>query len=1081
MALSSEGNTALVGGPAEDIDTGAAWAFASPPSVSSVTPGDGPRAGGTSVTITGVDFNEAAAVQFGSSAATSFEVISATSITAVAPAGAGTVDVSVTTSGGTSATSPEDRFSYVPAPTVVTDAASSIAQTTAKLNATVDPNGGEVSSCEFEYGTTGLYESSVPCSSLPGSGIEPAAVSAALEDLSADTTYQFRVVATNPGGTSTDILDAQTFKTLPNAPAIVTGEAISIAQTTATLNATVNPNGGEVTSCEFDYGTSEAYGESVPCSSLLGSGSSPVAVSAAAVGLSADTTYYFRIVAISSGGTSKGAEEAFKTLPDAPAVVTEAASSVSQASATLNATVSPNGGTVVDCHFDYGTTVAYGHEVPCSSLPGSGASAVGVSASVTGLSADTTYHFRVVATNAGGTGTGGDGTFKTLPNPPTVVTGSVAPATQTTATLNATVNPNGGEIGNCYFEYGEQASYGSKAPCTASPGSGVSAVAVSALLTGLIKNTTYHFRIVATNAGGTSPGDDETFETAPGPPTVTVGEPSAIGQVSAVLNAEVNPIGGSVTQCYFHYESLTADPAVIITPCVGLPLSGKSPVKVSALAEGLSAGTRYSFSLEVINSFGEAAFGESVTPFETLPGPEVVTGAAASVTQTSATLDATVNPNGGEVSSCEFEYGTSEAYASKPIPCESQPGAGKEQGPVSAKLQGLIANTKYFFRIVATNPGGTSRDTLGQTFTTLPDAPAVVTGEASSVTQTSASASATVNENGGRESECQFEYGPTTSYGTSVPCTPSPAAGAAPVPVGAVMASLIPDTTYHVRIVAGNPGGTGAGEDRTFTTLPDAPTVLTAAASSLTQTAAMLQATVNPNGGRVSACQFEYGASASYGASVPCSALPGTGTSPVTVSAALGSLSANTSYHFRIVAASPGGTSRGLDRAFTTEALAAVTGTTTTTTASRTITATSSTAMTAMPSTTPAAHPASCRMSLWSGAVQVQGAGMADVKLGWTGTGTNVCSGKLMLRARVKGRSERPRTILIGTGSFSLPGESIRVVTLKIDGVGRALFSAAHGRLSASLAILKLSPGPSEAQTQAVMLAREAHSSVKRG
>jgi phage gpG-like protein len=1073
VVLSSDGNTALVGGPAENSNIGAAWAFANPPSVGSVSPDEGPQAGGTSVTITGTNFNEATVVEFGSGGATSFEVTSASTITAVAPVGSGTVDVSVTTSGGTSATSAADKFDYVPVPTVVTEAASSITQTTATLNATVSPNGGQLSNCNFEYGTTGLYEFSVPCASLPGSGTEPAAVSAALEDLSANTTYEFRIVATNPGGTSIDILNAQTFNTLPNAPTVVTEAASSLAQTTATLGATVNPNGGEVTSCELDYGTSETYGESVPCASLLGSGSSPVAVSAAVVGLSADTTYHFRIVAINSGGTSTGSDQTFQTLPNPPTAATETASSIAQTAASLSATVNPNGGSVSDCKLEYGTSTSYGSSTTCAPSPGSGSSAVAVSAAVTGLSANTTYHFRVVATNAGGTGTGSDGTFRTLPNPPTVVTVSGSPVTQTTATLNATVNPNGGETGKCYFEYGEKISYGHKAPCTASPGAGASPVAVSASVTGLIKDTTYHFRIVAANAGGTSPGPDQTFETAPGPPTVIAGEPSAIGQTSAVLNAEINPNGGVVTQCYFHYERLTSKPEVVITPCVGLPLSGKSPVKVSALAEGLSASTRYSFSLEVINSFGEDAFGEGGMPFETLPGPEVVTGPASLVTQTSATLNATVNPNGGEVSSCEFEYGTSEAGESESIPCESQPGAGKAKVPVSAKLQGLSANTKYFFRIVATNPGGTSKDTRGQTFATLPNAPAVVTGEESSVTQTSASINATVNENGGPSSDCDFEYGSTTSYGSSVPCTPSPGSGTGPVLVSAVLASLTPNATYHVRIVAANPGGTSAGGDETFTTLPDAPAVLTAGVSSVAQTSATLRATVNPNGGRVSACQFEYGASASYGSSVPCSALPGAGTSPVAVSAPLVSLSANATYHFRVVATNPGGASLGADQAFTTEAVAAMTEMTTT--------ATPSVAMTATPSTTLNTPDANCRASLASGTVAVGGDGMAAVKLSWTGTGTSMCSGKLMLRARVKARNERPKTMLIGTGSFSLPAGRVRIVTLKIDGIGRALFSAAHGRLSASLAILKLSPGPSEAQTEAVLLARGAHSSSKRG
>jgi hypothetical protein len=94
--------------------------------------------------------------------------------------------------------------------------------------------------------------------------------------------------------------------------------------------------------------------------------------------------------------------------------VTGAASSLTQTSATLNATVNPNGGTVEDCHFDYGTSTSYGLSVPCSGLPGSGNSAVSVSAPVGGLVAATTYYFRIVATNWGGTSYGADQALTTL-------------------------------------------------------------------------------------------------------------------------------------------------------------------------------------------------------------------------------------------------------------------------------------------------------------------------------------------------------------------------------------------------------------------------------------------------------------------------------------------------------------------------------------------------------------------------------------------------------------------------------------------------------------------------------------------
>ena len=88
------------------------------PKIMSILPTSGPTTGRTSVTITGSDFTGATKVLFGTVAASSFTVNSATQITAVSPAGSGTVDVRVTTPGGTSATSTADRFTYVPAPTV---------------------------------------------------------------------------------------------------------------------------------------------------------------------------------------------------------------------------------------------------------------------------------------------------------------------------------------------------------------------------------------------------------------------------------------------------------------------------------------------------------------------------------------------------------------------------------------------------------------------------------------------------------------------------------------------------------------------------------------------------------------------------------------------------------------------------------------------------------------------------------------------------------------------------------------------------------------------------------------------------
>jgi hypothetical protein len=94
------------------------FSYVPAPSVTEVSPKAGPEGGGTSVSITGTNLTGATTVDFGLSAATSFTVNSQSSITAVAPAGSGSVDVTVTTAGGTSLTSFADQFSYLPTPTV---------------------------------------------------------------------------------------------------------------------------------------------------------------------------------------------------------------------------------------------------------------------------------------------------------------------------------------------------------------------------------------------------------------------------------------------------------------------------------------------------------------------------------------------------------------------------------------------------------------------------------------------------------------------------------------------------------------------------------------------------------------------------------------------------------------------------------------------------------------------------------------------------------------------------------------------------------------------------------------------------
>jgi hypothetical protein len=100
-----------------DGQTGSAtitYTVAGAPTATGITPNSGPSSGGTKVTITGTNFTGATEVAFGFTAAISVQVVSAFTVTATSPASsAGLVNVTVTTSGGTSATNPADDFTYV--------------------------------------------------------------------------------------------------------------------------------------------------------------------------------------------------------------------------------------------------------------------------------------------------------------------------------------------------------------------------------------------------------------------------------------------------------------------------------------------------------------------------------------------------------------------------------------------------------------------------------------------------------------------------------------------------------------------------------------------------------------------------------------------------------------------------------------------------------------------------------------------------------------------------------------------------------------------------------------------------------
>lgn len=227
-----------------------------------------------------------------------------------------------------------------------------------------------------------------------------------------------------------DGMSITVYYTILAAPSATTDPATSITDALATLNGTVSSNGASTT-VTFDYGTTTAYGSTATATqSPLAAGATATAVSAAVTGLTCGATYHFRVSGTNSIGTTNGSDATFTTLacPGPPTATTGTATSITTTGATLNGTVDDNGGDTV-ASFDYGTTTSYDTNVtatPATVTTGSGNTAV--AAALTGLTCNTTYHFRVKGINSSGTTNGNDATLTTS-------------ACSTTGTATVTASP----------------------------------------------------------------------------------------------------------------------------------------------------------------------------------------------------------------------------------------------------------------------------------------------------------------------------------------------------------------------------------------------------------------------------------------------------------------------------------------------------------------------------------------------------------------------------------------------------------------------------------------------------------------
>lgn len=315
-----------------------------------------------------------------------------------------------------------------------------------------------------------------------------------------------------------------------------------------------------------------------------------------------------------------------------------------------------------------------------------------------------------VDTGAGGTG---QEPQTRTPGAPTATTNANVSPTDTTAVVVGGVIPNGA-LTSYWYEYGASNNFGA-ATAKQNIGSGYAELATPAYITGLTKDTTYYFRLVAQNSIGKSVGATYTFHTTVGTPAPVGSAPavktlaaSGITRTSADINGEVTP-NKSATKYWFEYGDTANLGAVSTVQSVG---DGSAKLIESLSLSSLTPATTYYFRLNAQNQFGTT--NGTILTFKTagpaLSAAPVVTTLITVPGTTTVTLRGTVNPNDAETTYW-FEYSTNAGFSSPTLKTTAQQTlrAGADTLSVETPVTGLTAKTTYYYRMVAQSAGGTTR------------------------------------------------------------------------------------------------------------------------------------------------------------------------------------------------------------------------------------------------------------------------------------------------------------------------------------------------------------------------------------
>lgn len=682
-------------------------------------------------------------------------------------------------------------------PVVITGIISAIGGRSANVTGSISFDGRRpVTQKGFCWSTSPNPNTALTTVSNQGNG--SASFNYTITGLLPNTIYHVRAYAINSLGTSYG--GDSTFLTA-NYPAVILDKITSISYYSATINATVTDDGRQpVTSRGICWDTSANPNLK---KSYLASGTGKGTYIIPLTSMKSNTLYHVRAYAINSVDTSYSADSTFKTLRTyPPTVVTLSPTNITAKSAKCNGNVIADGGaSVTQRGFCWSTLPFPKASLPTKSVNGSGLGTYSFTI-VAGLARGTTYHIRAFAVNSIDTAYGGDSVFTTV-DIASVITDTVSIVNISTANCGGQVITDGGASvttrGVCW---NTKTNPTARLSTKTLNGSGLGYF--PSVMSGLIAGTTYYVRAYAINMADTAYGNERTF-IIPTPPVVTTTSVTSITYNSAKSGGTVIS-GMDITERGIVW-STNPNPTIALSTKT---LDGTGTGSFTSTLTGLSHKTLYHVRAYAKN-FLSVAYGNDIS-FTTADKIEVTTDSVIIKSANSAQCFGTVVSDGGNpVTSYGISWNTDSSNI-KLLVKKTIDGMGT--GSFSGNLAGLTPETLYYAAAYAIN----SKDTAFGVLLSFRITPAVVfTGTTTGITHNTAIVSGSVNARN-IPTNCYFDYGLTTSYGSTINGSPSSFSDSILNQTNATLTGLSPDTIYHYRLVGESSHGKIYGTDSIFRT-----------------------------------------------------------------------------------------------------------------------------------------------------------------------------------------------------------------------------------------------------------------------